>query len=146
MGKGNFSYETVIDTPLAKVWDFFNEPHNLAKISSFPKVKINNVQKTKIGNEISMQLKFILFSIQWRGSIIEVNEEEHYFVDVLQERTFIYKKWNHRHSFSQMSEYRTLMMDHIEYDSYLPTWLMTIILQKMFKEREKMIRKLIQKG
>ncbi|RXI99557.1 hypothetical protein DS745_15215 [Anaerobacillus alkaliphilus] len=139
MFKGNFSFRTYLSTKSEKTWEFFNDINNLVKITSYPKVNILKHEGTREGSKTELQLDFLLFKKNWELTYIEVKEGQ-YFIDRSSTLPFPFKRWEHRHSFQSFDE-GTLMIDDVEFESYLPSSLAKIILYIMFKSRQNTIKK-----
>ncbi|WP_096201150.1 SRPBCC family protein [Bacillus sp. FJAT-45350] len=139
MGKHTFYYETYIDSHIDNVWDFFSTAENLAKITSFPKVRILSNPATVKGNIIEMELNFRLFKMAWSSDITEVVEKS-YFIDVGKVVPFPFKEWRHVHAFEEKGN-GTLMKDTVTYEAIMPGLFVQQFLKGMFSSREKEIRK-----
>ena len=143
MGQGKFNYETKIDKEFEEVWTFFSTADNLAKITSFPKVRILSDPSTTPGNTIKMQFNFFIFRISWHSKITK--KEQTYFIDEGEKLPFPFKEWKHTHKFKEDGKL-TVMTDIVEYDASVPDFFVKFILNQMFSGREKEIKKYFQKA
>lgn len=131
MTKKVFSYETVLESPLTEVWDFFQSIDNVTRITSFPKVTV--VSSTP--EAFVLEFDGIINKWKWYGEIVK-SEEKVCFIDVNVKPPFPFKSWRHTHTFEQKDN-ATKMKDTVEYESAIPSFLINVLLQKMFKDREK---------
>ncbi|ARK29435.1 SRPBCC family protein [Halalkalibacter krulwichiae] len=136
-----FTYKTIIDAPIEKVWSFFSDAHNLTEITGFPKVKILSNSKTIEGNVIIMELRFGLLQTNW-VSVIEGVKEFERFTDRAIILPFPFREWKHEHTFKRDGN-RTVMEDKVYFSSVLPSVVTRSILTQMFKGREKSIQSLL---
>ncbi|MBP3951195.1 SRPBCC family protein [Bacillus suaedae] len=139
--KYTFTYKTTIEAPIDDVWDFFSTAENLAKITSFPKIKIESDPRTMQGNEIVMSLGFSLIRMKWI-SLIEDVEAPLLFVDKGLVMPFPFTYWKHKHAFERYEDRpdKTLMTDSLVVEAYLPEKLIHLFLNQMFKGREKALK------
>ena len=139
MARGIFTFEIKVNQPIEKVWEFFSTAENIAQITTFPKVKILSAPETRIGNRIEMELNFIIFKKKWVAQIDEVVEQE-YFIDRGVNIPFPFKTWVHTHSFEELGEW-TIIRDQVKYESSLPNFINTNLLNSMFSGRARQIER-----
>ncbi|UOE95974.1 hypothetical protein [Alkalihalobacillus sp. LMS39] len=137
MGKGIFSYKTIIHAQKDEVWRFFSTAENLAKITSFPKVRITSDPETKKGNHIVMELQFFLFTFHWTAIITAVTDD--YFIDEAIKVPFPLIAWKHKHHLHAENGV-TVMTDTVEYESIIPSSLLKPFFYGMFQSRKKAIQ------
>lgn len=139
MFKGRYVYTTTLSSDLEHVWLFFQSAENLVRITRFPLVSIDSDPTVAQGKNIKLKLNFILFRLKWLLKIKEV-EEKVFFIDEGLHVPFPFKKWQHIHSFSQKGN-QTVMTDEIEFEAYLPAFIIRILLFGMFRDRGKVIQR-----
>lgn len=107
--------ELTLDLPIKKVFDFFADAGNLERITP-PELdfQITTAQPidVKKGTLIDYQLNLRGLPIKWRTIISEWNPP-YLFVDEALKSP--YKQWIHRHTFSRISENKTLIADEVKY-------------------------------
>ena len=110
-----FERTTTIAAPLPRVFDFFAQPGNLARITP-PSTRFRIVagpgRRLREGDRIEYALRVFGLPFCWT-SRIEAWRENESFADV-QERG-PYKSWRHTHSFRATAE-GTEMHDRVEYE------------------------------
>ncbi|UTR09914.1 hypothetical protein MM300_18815 [Evansella sp. LMS18] len=140
MAKGRFEYKTVIKKDRRLVWDFFSDPANLQKITSFPRVQV--IRDSEQEERIKIKLNFFLFRITWYAVITEKRDQD-YFIDEGDNLPFPLRHWKHTHQF-ESSGTGTIMTDKVEYRAFAPDFLVKMMLILMFKSREKKIRSIFR--
>ena len=140
---------------LEKVWAFFSDASNLAKISpKFLGLVVEGDSKTVQGSTVHLNFHplGLPFALKWDSLIENVHESEgeKSFVDV-QSKGF-FKSWTHTHSFRagvksigkiQISENGTWCRDHVQYELPLDfmelgnNLVVTRALGSMFAQRKK---------
>jgi hypothetical protein len=110
-----FERTTIIAAPLPRVFDFFAQPENLARITP-PSTRFRIVagpsRRLREGDRIEYALRVFGLPFRW-ASRIEAWHEGESFADV-QERG-PYKSWRHTHSFRATAG-GTEMHDCVEYE------------------------------
>ncbi|WP_088035395.1 SRPBCC family protein [Evansella clarkii] len=140
MAKGRFEYKTVIKKDIRLVWDFFSNPANLQKITSFPRVQV--IRDLEQEERIKIKLNFFLFRITWSAVITEIRDQD-YFIDKGDSLPFPLKQWEHTHQFESRGT-GTIMTDKVEYRAFAPDFLVKMMLILMFKSREKKIKSIFR--
>ena len=110
-----FERTTFIPAPPPRVFDFFAQPENLARItppSTRFRIVAGPARRLREGDRIEYALRLFGLPFRW-ASRIEAWREGESFADV-QERG-PYKAWRHTHSFGAVAE-GTEMRDHVEYE------------------------------
>ncbi len=143
MFKGHFKYETILNSDLDNVWDFFSSTENLVKITRFPKVKLESDPAVIKGQHIKLTLNFILFRLKWHLVIHDVQDKQ-LFIDEAITAPFPFKQWRHTHAFKGHEEH-TVMTDQVEFEALLPSFLIRWMLTGMFKDRERTITRFLHK-
>ena len=136
-----FERTTILPAPLPRVFEFFSEPENLARITP-PSTRFRIVagprRRLREGDRIDYALRVFGIPIRWRSRIDAWRENE-LFADV-QERG-PYKSWRHTHTFREVAG-GVEMHDVVEYE--LPFgwlgraaagWLVRRELEKIFEYR-----------
>jgi ligand-binding SRPBCC domain-containing protein len=110
-----FERTTIIPAPLPRVFDFFAQPENLARItppSARFRIVAGPARRLREGDRIEYALRVFGLPFRW-ASRIEAWREGESFADV-QERG-PYKAWRHTHSYRAVAE-GTVMHDRVEYE------------------------------
>ena len=136
-----FERTTILPAPLPRVFEFFSEPENLARITP-PSTRFRIVagprRRLREGDRIEYALRVFGLPFRW-ASRIEAWRENESFTDV-QERG-PYKSWRHTHTFREAAG-GVEMHDVVEYE--LPFgwlgraaagWLVRRELEKIFEYR-----------
>jgi ligand-binding SRPBCC domain-containing protein len=84
----------------------------------FPPVEVKRFDGCHTGDEVSLELNFILFRQQWTSLITEhgYSESGFYFIDEGKKLPFFLKKWKHRHGIVALTD-GTEIIDDISYTS-----------------------------
>ncbi len=117
----NLQVKTRVASNYRHVWQNFGEKLFRALNPPFPPVKVSRFDGSRKGDEVHLQLNFILFRQQWVSTIVESVEAEGecYFVDEGTRLPFFLKYWRHRHRIVQDGE-ATLIIDDITFEAPLP--------------------------
>lgn len=146
-----YAQEQYLPLPRAKVFEFFQDPENLEKITpDFLNFHIMATSDGELqeGSLIDYRLKLYGIPMKWR-TLIQDWQPPYKFTD--SQVLGPYKKWVHRHSFEELGE-GTLMSDRIEYK--LPMGVLGRLVggykvsndvQKIFKHRRKAVSKMLLK-
>jgi ligand-binding SRPBCC domain-containing protein len=106
---------TILRAPLPRVFEFFAEPGNLARITPVAtrfRIVAGPDRCLREGDRIEYRLR--VFGLPWRwASRIESWRENEFFSDV-QERG-PYKSWRHTHTFRETAD-GVEMYDRVEYE------------------------------
>ncbi len=110
-----FERTTLIPAALPRVFDFFAQPENLARITP-PEVRFRIVagpaRRLREGDRVEYRLR--VFGIAWRWlSRIEAWREGESFADVQERGPF--RSWRHTHSFNATAD-GVAMHDRVEYE------------------------------
>lgn len=131
-------YETTLNAPLDKVWEFFQNAENLTRITQFPKTKLLSDGQTSTGNVIRLEMKWGGVTLHWDSEIEAVRISES-FVDKGIRLPFPFRSWRHEHSFRKSGE-GVIMRDEVEYKAYLPAVFVQPFLRNLFRQRERLTK------
>lgn len=129
--------EQELNISLAKAWNYFSSPENLAKITP-PKMGFNITSKVDKkayqGQIITYKVSPVPFiKTNWVTEITQVKEQE-FFID--EQRFGPYAMWHHEHWFEELANGNTLMKDKISYKipfGFLGHIAQTIFIKKQLK-------------
>lgn len=121
---------TIIKRPLADVFDFFSKAENLNKLTP-PEVHFTIVTPLPIkmfpGALIDYRIKLNGIPMKWQTKI-SVWNAPHQFVD--EQIKGPYVRWHHTHSFKDLGNGTTQMIDRVEYLS--PGWILEPLINWLF--------------
>ncbi len=127
--------EQELNISLAKAWDYFSSPENLAKITPH-KMGFNITSKVDKkayqGQIITYKVSPVPFiKTNWVTEITQVKEQD-FFID--EQRFGPYKMWHHEHWFEELENGNTLMKDKISYK--IPFGFLGHIAQAVFIKKQ----------
>jgi len=139
MKKYQLHRETLLPVSLAKAWDFFSSPYNLAKITPAQmdfKVVTPNLP-TQIHN--GLKIEYVVrplagVPLKWLSEISAVNAP-YSFVDEQLKGPYAY--WHHEHIFEERAAGEVLMTDKVTYSvplGFLGRLANTLIVRKKLEE------------
>ena len=142
----------IITAPVERAWDFFSDPHNLAKITPPAldfKVLSALPERIHPGLMIEYRVRPLLgIPVRWLTEITHVEPGKR-FVD--EQRIGPYRLWHHEHHFHQLDSGRTEIQDRVTYllplspfGDLLHPWLVKPQLAKIFAFREKAVTELFR--
>jgi len=150
MAEHTLERRQIIERPLEEVFEFFADTGNLERITP-PELNfhITTAQPITIKKDalIDYQLKLRGFPVKWQTIISEWNPP-HLFVDEALKSP--YKQWIHRHTFTKLSEDKTLIEDEVRYRlplepfGDLAHWFVRRELNYIFDYRSKVIEEIFQ--
>ncbi len=112
-----FKSESVVNRPIAEVFDFFSQAANLARLSP-PSIHFQIVTPQpitmKVGTLIEYRLRLFGVPFRW-ASKISVWEPGHRFSDI--QLRGPYKSWDHEHRFETSGENATTIYDTVNYEA-----------------------------
>jgi ligand-binding SRPBCC domain-containing protein len=118
---------TLVTQNYRQVADRFDQ--NLFKVLNppFPPVKLLRFDGSRKGDEVHLQLDFLLFRQVWKSLIIENGEKagEIYFIDKGIQLPFFLSCWQHKHIIRQQGK-QTAIIDDIQFRT--PFFLFDILL------------------
>lgn len=123
--------EQLVNKPLAEVFPFFADAHNLEAITpAFLKFRVLTPRpiEMKPGLTIDYALKLHGLPMRWRSEI-PVWEPPTRFVD--QQIKGPYTRWHHEHFFTETAG-GTLVIDRVDYE--IPGWVLAPLANKLFVE------------
>ena len=133
MAVRSLNVETVLDAPLATVFDFFSRAENLERITP-TKLRFEILTPLPIqmrpGALIDYKLRLFGFPMYWTTEIT-VWEPGVRFVDV--QRKGPYKLWEHEHRFEAMDD-KTRMTDSLRYEA--PGGVLEPLVHALFVRRQ----------
>jgi ligand-binding SRPBCC domain-containing protein len=104
-----------LERPLPQVYDFFSDAGNLERITP-PEIGFRIITPRPIeirqGTLIDYKLNLYGLSVNWQTEILEW-DPPNYFVD--RQVSGPYGQWIHRHTFTGLSEDKTLIEDEVRY-------------------------------
>lgn len=151
MAVHTFTRTQIIPAPRERVWAFFSNPRNLARITppgmGFSMDEGALPEQVRPGLMLTHRLRPLLgIPMTWLTEITHVVEGER-FVD--EQRTGPFAVWHHEHDFHDLGGGRTEMADRV---TYVPPfgplgelghpWLVAPELERIFAFRERMVREL----
>ena len=137
--------EVFVPKPLDQVFEFFNRPENLSKVTpNFMHFKLLTVGNLDMFNGATFDYKIRLFGLPmyWKSIIRDYNPP-YTFVDI--QVNGPYKYWHHRHSFVEVDG-GVIVKDEVTYDvgygvvgRLLHTLFIRRILVKIFAFRDRVV-------
>ncbi|MDO1444910.1 hypothetical protein Q0590_01540 [Rhodocytophaga aerolata] len=110
----------------------------------FPPVKLLRFDGSRKGDEVHLELNFLLFKQVWKSLIIEdsVQEDEIYFIDKGIQLPFFLRYWQHTHRILKRGE-NTAIVDDIQFKTpfILVDYLMYPVLYGQFFYRKPVYKK-----
>lgn len=110
-----FRRSTELDAPVARVYAFHENPHNIQKISpGWQSIQVVSAGITaRTGEKFELKIRFFgLITLRWQGVWKEA-QSPHRLLDEALLSPF--QTWMHRHDFQPLAGERTLMTDHVTY-------------------------------
>ena len=109
--------KTQVNASLKEVKDGFTQELFLTLNPPFPPVKLLQFDGCKAGDQVALELNFILFKQRWISDIIT---DEHvdgrwYFIDEGIKLPFFLSKWRHHHEVKQMLSGGSIIIDDISF-------------------------------
>ena len=149
----NLERTTVISASLERVWDFFSDPRNLARLTphdlGFEIVDAPD-RPLRRGDRIEYRIRVAAIPVRWITRITEWSPMNA-FADV-QERG-PYRLWIHRHVFESTEDGNVRMTDRVEYElplgrlgAAIGGWWVRRRLTKIFDYRAAIVETLFRRG
>jgi ligand-binding SRPBCC domain-containing protein len=109
---------TSVNANFQKVFTGFKKNLFLKLAPPFPKVNLLRFDGCKTGDEVHLELDFILFKQRWDALIIDfqANEKEIFFIDKGIKTPFFINEWKHKHLIQKNGE-NAVIVDDIEFTS-----------------------------
>lgn len=140
---------TYVDQDFRRVFAQFDRELFLKLNPPFPPVQLLRFDGMKPGDEVHLQLNFIIRKEIWISVITELSatEEEIYFIDEGRQLPFMFRSWRHRHRLIRQGE-QTLIVDDITYQGRvkLLDYLLYPFLKLQFLYRRPVYKRWLNKG
>ena len=109
---------TAVDQSPDRVWEGFDRKLFLSLNPPFPPVQLLRFDGCRVGDEVHLELNFLLFRQVWESVITEQQQtpEEIWFVDEGRKLPFFLRYWRHRHRLLRRGN-RTDIVDDITFRS-----------------------------
>ena len=141
----------IITTPVnqscAHVWAGFDRDLFLRLSPPFPPVALLRFDGCLPGDEVHLELNFLLFRQRWESRITEQQRtpEEIYFIDEGQKLPFFLQYWRHHHRLLCRGA-NTEIVDDITFraPAWLPDFLLYPILYLQFRYRRPIYRRVFK--
>ena len=133
MTKEHIEKTSVIDAPRERVFAFYNDPDNLAKITP-PGISVELLSRPDrpgAGESVKIRIKRGPFSTTWEA-FFSIYDPPLRFVD--EQRGGPFRQFRHEHRFEEASSGTTRMIDSIDYEP--PFGVLGRIANALFIERE----------
>ncbi len=147
----SFSYSSIIDAPVEKVWQFHERP-DILQILTPPWQPVQIIRRgggLGVGAVSEFRLWLGIIPITWIARHTEC-EEYKIFVDVQEQGPL--KSWMHRHFFTAQDN-KTLLTDEIKYELPSGEWSEPLLqcwvnsrLEDMFRYRHEITQKMCVGG
>lgn len=142
----HLSISTKVRAYYLQVKEGFTQDLFLKLNPPFPPVKLLRFDGCKKGNQVILELNFILFKQKWESDITMDNTDDKVFefVDVGVRLPFFLKSWNHHHIVRHISENECEIVDDIHFNTpfILLDYLMYPALYLQFLYRKPIYRKI----
>ncbi|MCC5919092.1 MAG: hypothetical protein LAT68_01470 [Cyclobacteriaceae bacterium] len=110
--------ETKVEQSVADVKQKFDKDLFLALSPPFPPVKLLRFDGSKKGDEVGLELNFLLFKQRWISDITadeDGGDEYFYFIDEGKELPFFLEKWHHKHHIYRAEGGGAIIRDEITF-------------------------------
>ena len=139
---------TKVEQHIEKVWQGFDETLFRKLSPPFPPVRIVHFLGCKKGDEVYLELNFVLTRQYWKSLIIEQKEsdEEIYFIDKGTELPFFLSFWQHKHRILKNGS-GSIIRDEIEFSTptILTNYFFYPLLYLQFLYRKPVYKKVFKK-
>ena len=144
-----FKTQQVLEQPLAEVFSFFSDAHNLAKITP-PWLRFEVLTPASIemspGTRIDYRLKLRGIPLRWQSEITEWNPP-YAFVD--EQRRGPYRLWRHTHTFTETAE-GVVVEDSVKYavwgNQLIDKFVIRPDIEKIFAYRSEQLDKIFHQA
>lgn len=98
----------------------------------FPPAKLLRYDGETPGNEVWIELNFILFKQVWKSVITEQQQQPgaFYFIDKGVQLPFFLRSWQHKHLLEALAGGGTRIVDELQFTT--PTWLPAFLARPLF--------------
>ncbi|MEP0985711.1 hypothetical protein [Ekhidna sp.] len=139
---------TKVGASLKEIKKGFTEDLFLSLNPPFPPVKLKQFDGCSAGDEVILELNFLLFKQVWKSEIVEETETEAswHFIDVGVKLPFFLKKWKHHHGVEH-EESGSIIIDDITFSTgtILSDLVMYPLLYGQFLYRKPIYKKTFEK-
>lgn len=144
----NITIETPVEQGYLEVKAGFTETLFKKLAPPFPPVKVLRFEGCKTGDEVALELNFLLFKQKWTSLITadETSDVEFFFLDEGVQLPFFLGKWKHKHRIISSGK-GAVIRDEIDFEGpfgwmtpllfpvlWLQFWYRKPIYQKIFKK------------
>ena len=140
---------TKVNSDLKTVIRGFDQKLFLSLNPPFPPVKLLRFDGCKKGDQVTLELNFLLFKQTWISKIVDdrLEENQWYFVDEGKKLPFFLKTWTHKHLVNRIDE-QALIIDQIQYSTgtILSDLLMYPVLLLQFLYRKPVYKRVFSKS
>ncbi len=113
-----FEHQFLVNAPLARVWQFHDDPAMLTQVMTFPiKAIVHQVDRpVQPGSVVRMTFWFGPAPVKWTV-VVRERKPPNMFRDEQPLGEGPFARWNHTHRFEEMADGRhTLICDRIDYE------------------------------
>jgi ligand-binding SRPBCC domain-containing protein len=123
----NFQIRTAVGQDYRQVWQGFDQDLFGALAPPFPPVRLLRFDGSLRGDQVHLELNFLLFRQRWVSLITDQGEgpDEIYFVDEGTTLPFFLRSWRHRHRILRAGA-GAVIIDDVTFAS--PAWLPSFLL------------------
>ncbi|MFD2704925.1 SRPBCC family protein [Salibacterium lacus] len=139
MFHGTFVYQTLLPADRYDVWQFFDDPVNLEKITKPGGI---TVRRGDADQKIHIDIRTAGMLLTWNALITERREPD-YFIDEAVSPPFPLISWKHYHSLHTLDMF-TGVTDYISFESRVPVSFIKPVLQWMFTQRKRELLKIFK--
>jgi ligand-binding SRPBCC domain-containing protein len=135
---------TIVTQNYRQVADKFDENLFQALSPPFPPVKLLRFDGSRKGDEVHLQLNFLLFRQVWKSLIIEdgSKEGEVYFIDKGIQLPFFLSYWQHKHIIREHGKHTAIVDDiHFKTPFFVFDFLLYPVLYGQFLYRKPVYKK-----
>ncbi|MCC5945997.1 MAG: hypothetical protein JJT94_13785 [Bernardetiaceae bacterium] len=134
---------TQVNADAQIVWDNFNQDLFEKLNPPFPPARLLRYDGNQPGDEVHIELNFIIFKQLWISKITaqEITDKEFYFIDEGSKLPFFLTAWKHKHRICRHKN-ATLIIDEISYKTpnrildwllYPALWLQFVYRKPIYK-------------
>ncbi|KMK76044.1 hypothetical protein [Alkalihalobacillus pseudalcaliphilus] len=132
-----FEYRTILACSIDEAWSFFSTPSNIKFITKFP--PIVDVSESRQG-DLAIHFGYSFYSYEWHATL-KNNPECYSFTDIAVKPPYPFTFWRHDHRFETFQS-RTVMVDTMTVESKWPSMFLRFFFNRMFRSREKQMKKI----
>lgn len=143
----NIKISTKVNQSLPKVWEGFDLALFSKLAPPFPPVKVKAFGGCLKGDQVHLELNFLLFKQDWISDIVDQKQTEYeiYFIDEGTKLPFFLSYWYHRHGMVKDGE-GTIIIDDITFKTptILTDYLFFPLMYLQFLYRKPIYRKVFE--